>query len=196
MSQIASTNNLLIEDYLRKVRKGMRGVSKARKHDICAEIGAGLEAKLANVSDVSAAIGEMANPVALGRAMRAVHGISWWIRPLFWIVAFPLGLLSFPLISAFIPSFPVTLFLVFGTLWTIWAASLGGRISGMITGAMVALPRIIMLIITQVSLDSLQSTANYEGWSIDAGTSFGVLITSLMLPLIGFLSGKRLKPPQ
>lgn len=186
---------VLIEAYLRRVRRGMFGVSGRRKREVCAEIGADLEARILSGPGTPEQILEAAaNPVALGKAMRAVHGVAWWIRLFFWMVAPWFGLLSFPMIAAFLPGVPVTGFLLFGTLWIIWAASVSGRITGAITGALVAAPRIILLLASTAFIDFAEDAIGYASWDIDGGTSFVVVLTSLLLPVIGFIAGKRLRP--
>jgi len=187
-----ATTNAAIEDYLKKLRRGMFGVSGRRKRDVCDEIGADLEARITlSQGNLNAVFLTAADPIALGKAMRAVHGISWWLRLLLWIPAPFFGILSFPLISAFVPAAPTTLFLVLGTLLTISAGAVGGRFAGLITGILVALPRIIGLIITVVGIEMIQELIGYSGWSIDGGTAFVILLTSILLPIIGFLVGKR-----
>lgn len=183
-----------IDAYLRKVRSGMFGVSGSRKRDVCMEIGADLEARIgAAGGDFSSVIGRAAAPKALGKAMRAVHGVAWWIRVFFWMVAPWFGFLSFPMIAAFFPGMPVNGFLFLGTLWVIWAASVSGRITGAITGLLVAFPRIVMVSMSAAGIEFLQEASGYESWSVDGGTIFVVMLTSLMLPALGFMLGKRLR---
>lgn len=183
-----------INDYLKRVRRGMFGVSGGRKRDVCAEIGADLEARIAaRDGDIPGVISAAADPKTLGRAMRAVHGVAWWIRLFFWMVAPWFGLLSFPMIAAFFPGMPVNTFLFLGTLWVVWAASVSGRITGAITGFLVGAPRIIMVSMSAAGIEFLQSASGYESWSVDGGTIFVVILTSLLLPVLGFMLGKRLR---
>ena len=183
---------IAIEQYLASLRKGMFGVAGRRKRDVCDEIGADLEARIArSQGNLQSVFSNAADPVALGKAMRAVHGISWWLRLLFWIPAPLLGIFSFPMISAFFPAVPTTLFLALGTLLTVSAGAVGGRFAGLVTGLLVAVPRIIWLLVTTVLIEFVQESIGYSSWSIDGGTAFVILLTSILLPIIGFLVGKR-----
>jgi len=122
------------------------------------------------------------------------HGISMWLRMFFWITAFPLGLLSVPFIEAWYPAFPATVFLMLATVWVLLAAYYGGRISGLITGIFAALPRIIGLILFSIGLDLVNSV--FSGYEVTGGILFAVLLTSAMLPLLGFLAGGRIRRPE
>ena len=174
-----------LDAYLKQVRKGMRGVAKRHKNAFVDEVAAGAEYREAVPDD---------DPLALGRAMRQVHGISMWLRMFFWITAFPLGLLSVPFIEAWYPAFPATLFLMLATVWVLLAAYYGGRISGLITGISAALPRIIGLILFSLGLDLVNSI--FSGYQVTGGILFGVFLTSAMLPLLGWLAGGRIRRPE
>ena len=174
-----------LDAYLKQVRKGMRGVAKRHKNAFIEEVAAGAEYRGALPAE---------DPRALGRAMRQVHGISMWLRLFFWITAFPLGLLSVPFIEAWYPAFPATVFLMLATVWVLLAAYYGGRISGLITGIFAALPRIIGLILFSLGLDLVNSV--FSGYEVTGGILFAVLLTSAMLPLLGFLAGGRIRRPE
>ena len=80
-----------LESYLKQVRKGMRFVSGFNKTSFCNE----LTAQAEYTGTLPSGDGK-----ALGRAMRQVYGISMFFRILLIVTAFPLGLLSTPMIVA------------------------------------------------------------------------------------------------
>ena len=174
-----------LDAYLKQVRKGMRGVAGRHKKAFCDELAAGAEYR-------GSLPGE--DPRALGRAMRQVHGISMWLRMFFWVTAFPLGLLSMPFIEAWYPAFPATLFLMLATVWVLLAAYYGGRFSGLITGISAAIPRLLGLLGFSLGLDLVNSI--FSGYEVTGGLLFAVFLTSIMLPLLGFFAGGRIRRPE
>jgi len=171
-----------LDQYLRGVRKGMRGVARSHKDAFCQEMSAHFE---------SCAGAGMQDSVAVGRAMRQVHGISFPLRLLFWIPALPLGILSMPFFEAWFPDFPATFFLLIVTIWVLLSAYYGGRIAGLITGILAAAPRLLGLLLFGFALDLVNEL--FDSYQVSAGTYFGVICTTLMLPLIGLLAGGRIK---
>ena len=99
-----------------------------------------------------------------------------------------------PFIEAWWPAFPATIFLMLATVWVLLAAYYGGRISGLITGISAALPRIIGLILFSLGLDFINSI--FSGYEVTEGTLFAVFLTSVMLPLLGWLAGGRIRRPE
>ena len=173
-----------LDDYLKQVRKGMRFVSGFNKTSFCNELAA--QAEYTGTLPGG-------NPRALGKAMRQVYGISMWFRILLITTAFPLGLLSTPMIVAWFPEFPATLFLILTMLWVMLASYYGGRWSGLMTGLSAAVPRFIGLIVFTFALDFINQF--FDSYQVSEGTMATVILTSLLLPLIGFFAGGRIRRP-
>ncbi len=173
-----------LESYLKQVRKGMRFVSGFNKTSFCNELAAQAE----YTGTLPSGDGK-----ALGRAMRQVYGISMFFRILLIVTAFPLGLLSTPMIVAWFPDFPATLFLLLALLWVLLAAYYGGRWSGLFTGLSAAIPRLIGLVAFTFALDFINQY--FDSYQVSEGVLGAVVLTSIMLPIIGFLAGGRIRRP-
>ncbi len=174
-----------LEIYLKKVRKGMRFVSGFNKTSFCNELGSQVEYRGVLPSE---------DPVALGKAMRQVYGIGMFYRILLIITAFPLGLFSVPMIVAWFPSAPVNFFLILSLSWVFFAAYFGGRWSGLFTGLSAALPRMVALALFTFGLDIVNSY--FDSFEVAESDLVMVLVTSLMLPIAGFLAGGRIRRPE
>ena len=173
-----------LESYLKQVRKGMRFVSGFNKTSFCNELAAQAE----YTGTLPSGDGK-----ALGRAMRQVYGISIFFRILLIVTAFPLGLLSTPMIVAWFPDFPATLFLLLALLWVLLAAYYGGRWSGLFTGLSAAIPRLVALVGFTFALDFINQY--FDSYQVSEGVLGAVVLTSIMLPIIGFLAGGRIRRP-
>lgn len=173
-----------LDDYLRQVRKGMRFVSGFNKTSFCNELA--VQAEYTGVLPSG-------DPRALGKAMRQVYGISMFIRVVLILTAFPLGLLSTPMIVAWFPDFPATLFLLLTLLWVLLASYYGGRWSGLFTGLSAAVPRIVGLVAFTFALDFINEY--FDSYQVSEGVLGAVVLTSIMLPVIGFLAGGRIRRP-
>ncbi len=134
------------------------------------------------------------NPRNLGRAMRQVYGISMLWRFVLIFTAFPLGLLSIPMIVTWMPAFPVTLFLLLALMWVFLASYYGGRWSGLFTGLAAALPRLVSLVLFTVGLDVINTY--FDSYQVPESDVGMVLVTSLLLPVVGFLAGGRIRRPE
>ncbi len=186
----------MIDDFLRRLRRGMGGCSGKVKDASVMEIAADLDVRIqASGGDVPGVIASFEDPVALGRALRAVHGSGVRTRLLYMLPAPLLGFASFPAFQSVFPAWPVNLCLLLAIILVLRGAAITGRITGAIIGGLVAGPRIILMIATGVALGFIQESIGYEAWTIDGGTIFVVLLTSLMLPVFGFLVGARVSPP-
>ncbi|MCS5527536.1 MAG: hypothetical protein NZ774_06700 [Candidatus Poseidoniales archaeon] len=173
-----------IDNYLKQVRKGMRFVSGSNKTSFCDELGAQFEHRGSLPQE---------NPVALGKAMRQVYGIGMFYRIILIVTAFPLGVLSTPMIESWFPSVPVNLFLLLSLIWVFLAAYYGGRWSGLFTGISAAVPRVIALILFTIGLDFINTF--FDSFEVSEGDIGLVLITSLLLPIVGFFAGGRIRRP-
>ncbi len=156
-----------LESYLKQVRKGMRFVSGANKTSFCNELAAQAEYTGTLPSG---------NGKALGRAMRQVYGISMFFR-----------------ILLIVTDFPATLFLLLALLWVLLAAYYGGRWSGLFTGLSAAIPRLIGLVAFTFALDFINQY--FDSYQVSEGVLGAVVLTSIMLPIIGFLAGGRIRRP-
>jgi len=170
------------ENYLKQVRKGMRFVSGSNKISFCNELGAQFEYRGSLPQE---------DPVALGKAMRQVYGIGMFYRIILIVTAFPLGVFSIPMISSWFPGVPVNLFLLLSLVWVFLAAYYGGRWSGLFTGLSAATPRIIAMIIFSIGLDFINSF--FDSYEVSSEVTGLVLITSLLLPVVGFFAGGRIR---
>lgn len=186
---------LTAQQYERRLRRGMRGVPGRTRRDLVEELVGGYEVKLQAASTDPSVLAAIDDPKRVGRALRAVHGIGWGWRILHWLLAGVLGVLSTPLLEAWLPAYPGTFFLILLTVLVVRAAALGGRWHGLVTGMAGAVPRILMLFAFAAFMDwvagHLGPTVAVPEESLTA-----VVITSLLLPVVGFLAGKRLRRPE
>lgn len=173
-----------INRYLKEVRKGMRFVSGFNKTSFCNELAAQAEYR-----------GTLpgSSPRALGRAMRQVYGIGMFWRIVLILTALPLGLLSVPMIVTWFPGFPVTLFLLMALGWVFLASYYGGRWSGLFTGLAAAFPRLVSLILFSLGLEVINTY--FDSYQVPESDVGMVLVTSLLLPAVGFLAGGRIRRP-
>ena len=95
------------------------------------------------------------------------------------------------MISSWFPGVPVNLFLLLSLVWVFLAAYYGGRWSGLFTGLSAATPRIIALIIFSIGLDFINSF--FDSYEVSSEVTGLVLITSLLLPVVGFFAGGRIR---
>jgi len=186
----------LVDNYLRRLRRGLGGCSKKVKESVVMEIASDIDSRIQiSAGDSTSVILSLEDPIDLGRALRAVHGSGISTRLRYMLVAPLLGFASYPAFQSVIPSWPVNLCLLLGTILVIRGASLTGRITGAIIGGLMAAPRILLMLGTGAALGFIQNAIGYEAWTIDGGTMFVVILTSLMLPILGFFIGKRVSSP-
>lgn len=180
-----------LEPWLAGLRKGLSGVSGKRRESVVAEIAGDLELRMRSSGvDADSFVAGLEDPRVLGRALRAVHGLSWWRYVIAYLLALPLGLLSVPLDSV-LQWWPSTLMLALLLALTLRSGARGGRIHGLLVGLTGALPRIIVLLLITGLLGELDQ--GYGIAEVPGGTIAFVVLTSLMIPLFGFFATGRLR---
>jgi hypothetical protein len=97
------------------------------------------------------------------------------------------------MIVAWFPSVPVNLFLLLSLMWVFLASYYGGRWSGLFTGISAALPRMVALILFTVGLDVINTY--FDSFEVSDADIGMVLLTTIMLPIVGFLAGGRIRRP-
>ena len=189
--EVAAMHEAGLEPWLAGLRKGLSGVSGKRRESVVAEIAGDLELRMRSSGvDADSFVAGLEDPRALGRALRAVHGLSWWRYVIAYLLALPLGLLSVPLDSV-LQWWPSTLMLALLLALTLRSGARGGRIHGLLVGLTGALPRIIVLLLITGLLGELDQ--GYGIAEVPGGTIAFVVLTSLMIPLFGFFATGRLR---
>ena len=190
-----------IEDYLVRLKRKLRFMSKKNKENIIAEVRShlfesakdlgGLEKK-----NVDMAVANYGEPKRIARNYKQIHGYGKFVSIVFVFISFILGVFTVPLL---IPAFNKKLamlnrlcligntsLLVLLFILIIFIGVRFGKWTGLIAGLAALISRGLTVMILTAALSKPE---NLEVTALE-GPCFFMVVVSIMLPLAGFVAGR------
>ena len=189
-----------IEDYLKRLRKKLRFMSKTTKNNVLNEVRSHLHESALDLGGLNrqnsmVAIANYGDPKEIAKTNKCMYGYGKFLTVVFVILGFLLGILTVPLSApallkelitfntiCLIGSFFITALLFFIII-------LSGVKFGRWTGMSVGLAALISRGLTMVVVTNIPLPKNIE-FIASGGPCFFLIIVSLMMPVAGFVAGR------
>ncbi|MDP6155995.1 MAG: hypothetical protein QGH39_10725 [Candidatus Thermoplasmatota archaeon] len=189
-----------IEDYLKRLRKKLRFMSKKTKNNVLDEVRSHLHESALdlgglNKNNAKVAIANYGDPKEISKSYKRMYGYGKFLSVVFIILGFVMGILTVPLSAPALKQELITFnnICLMGTLFLttllffiiILSGVKFGRWTGMLVGfAAFASRGLTMLVVTNLPLpEKIEIVAS-------GGPCFFFIIVSLMMPVSGFVAGR------
>jgi len=189
-----------IEDYLKRLRKKLRFMSKRNKGNILDEVRSHLHESAVdlgglNKNNAMVAIANYGDPKEISKSYKRMYGYGKFLSVVFIILGFILGILTVPLTAPALKKELMTFnnICLFGTFFVtillffiiIISGVKFGRWTGMFVGVAAFASRgLTMAVVTNLPLpEKIEFVAS-------SGPCFFFIIVSLMMPVAGFVAGR------
>ena len=200
MNYDSNENSPEIEDYLRRLRKKLRFMSKTTQKNVLDEVRSHLHESAMDLGGLNrqnsmVAIANYGDPKEIAKGYKRMYGYGKFLTVVFVILGFILGILTVPLSAPALKQELITLnnvcllgsfFVVILLFFIIILSGVKfGRWTGMFVGlAAFAARGLTLVVVTNLPLpEKIEIIAS-------GGPCFFFIIVSLMMPVAGFVAGR------